>query len=118
LCFSYLDRTETLEETVKELQSSLRHLNYDAQQLEFKNQEQLSAANDAIAQWEARCEELTHQIEEVGEQSSEVVNQWKGMPHTVHELSNCVIFVWGLPSQLYFCSFTECRALRIFGINS
>jgi DNA repair exonuclease SbcCD ATPase subunit len=81
-----LDRYESLEETVKVLDRSSRDL---VQELEFTNQEQLNAANDAIAQWEARCEELTHKIEEIGEQSSAVVNQWKGMPRLVQKLFKC-----------------------------
>ncbi len=82
----------------------MRHLEYDAQQLELTNQEQLNAANDAIAQWEARCEELTHKIEEVGEQSSEVVIQWKGMPHIVHTLLKYDI-LYGDFTYLNFCLF-------------
>ncbi len=76
----YVERSDTLEETVKELQGSLKTLEYDFQQLERTKQEQLDAANDAIALWEVRCEELTNKIEEVGEQSSDIVNQWRGRP--------------------------------------
>ena len=60
------------------MQADLQIMESNFKLLERTKQDQLDEANEVITQWEVRCKELTNKIEEVGEQSSYIVSQWKG----------------------------------------
>ncbi len=74
--FFYAERSDVLESTVEELQDALQTLESNFQQLERTKEDQLNSANDAIAQWEGRCAELTSKIQEIQESYERSQAEW------------------------------------------
>jgi len=74
----YLERSDALDSRVEAMQAALKVMEHNHKLSEKTKQDQLDEANEVITEWKVRCKELTNKIEELGEQSSDIVSQWKG----------------------------------------